>query len=336
MRDKKNSALDLPVKIFLHIISLAYAGLIYLWDSAFRSGLFRTRRAGCKVISIGNITVGGTGKTPFTAYLVKALRSRAKKIAVITRGYGDDETRMLRAWLGDTPLIADSDRLRAAGLAVKRFGAEIVILDDGFQHRRIARDVDIVLIDSHEPFGNNYFFPRGVLREPIRALKRADIAVLTKTDFGGDNTAVLRDQLKGYGMRRVFNSEHKALYLYDITEEGRHLALDIISGKKIAVLSSVADPSYFKYILNNLGAFLTDIYEFEDHHNYSEKELACLADSASKNGCAYVVTTEKDAVKIKPYLSQKGAAKILVLKVELEILNNGDQLLNEIFRLLGR
>lgn len=205
MRDKRKGLIDLLPKLLLKIASLFYTSIIKIWNFCYETGIFKTHRVKAKVISIGNITLGGTGKTPFTMFLADLLKKQGKRVAVIIRGYGNDEWRLIERNSTSIPVIKGRDRLKSAREAETAHNAEILIMDDGFQHRRLSRDLDILLIDAKETFGNECIFPRGILREPLSAIKRAEVVVLTKADFGKDNIRNLRITLSG-DMKK-----HKAL-----------------------------------------------------------------------------------------------------------------------------
>ena len=180
MVDKKNGFTASIMKGVLYVASFFYGLLVKVIRPI---NIFAAKTLPCKVISVGNITLGGTGKTPMACMLAKALEKEGRKVSVLIRGYGDDEWKMLKRLLGDIPVIVGRDRVSTGRKACNELKRDTVILDDGFQHWRVRRDFDIVLVDSTYPFGNRRLFPRGILREDVRDLRRADIIVLTKTDM---------------------------------------------------------------------------------------------------------------------------------------------------------
>ena len=183
VKDKRKGALAAFFSFFLLLISFIYGFFVKLTLRCYQMKLFKSYRPGCRLISVGNISWGGTGKTPLVEALAKFLQQEGKKPAVLIRGYGKDEIYMLKDKLKDIPVLAGRNRIRTARYALKHYGADTIILDDGFQHWRLERDLDIVLIDVKFPFGNRSLTPRGILREPLSSLSRADVFGLTNSDL---------------------------------------------------------------------------------------------------------------------------------------------------------
>lgn len=325
MKDEKSGIINIIPKSILYITSLFYMGIIKIWDFFYDKGILKAKKIDSKVISIGNITLGGTGKTPFAIFLAGLIKKDGKDVAILIRGYGDDEWRMVKD--NSLPLLVGRDRIKSAKEARRRHNSEILILDDGFQHRRLKRDLDIVLVDSHEAFGNGHFFPRGILREPQDSIKRADLVILTKTDFGKDNIRDLRITLSGdFKKHKTLESVYKPIFFLNL-DDGRRLSLDIVQNKKICALSAIANPSYFKYILKGLKCEIIESFDYLDHHDYTEKDLRYIQDNAKRLGCEFIVTTEKDAVKIKRIQRKDLRIQILALHIELEITKGREELI---------
>ncbi|NQT22186.1 MAG: tetraacyldisaccharide 4'-kinase, partial [Candidatus Omnitrophica bacterium] len=223
-------------------------------------------------------------------------------------------------------VIKGRDRLKNARQSGGMHASKVFILDDGFQHRRLKRDLDIVLVDSHDGFGNGRIFPGGTLREPPSAIKRADVVVLTKSDFGKDNVRNLRIILSGkFKKHKSLEAIYKPSWLYSL-RDGSRKEIDAIRSKKVSLVSAVANPAYFKYMVNNLGAEIIHKMDFPDHHNYTQKDFERIEKTAIEQGCEYVVVTEKDMVKLAKLDIKNLKLEILVLHVELEITKGMEEL----------
>jgi len=278
------------------------------------------------VISIGNITLGGTGKTPAVIDLAMEARKRGLNPCILTRGYrgkaketcfisrgegpllnaeqAGDEAYLMAEKLKGVPIIKGKDRYRAGRFALENDQlaitplphSKLFILDDGFQHWKLHRDMDILLIDATNPFGNRKLFPEGIMREPFSALKRADIMVITKSDIAGQEkiNAVTREIRKYNHQAPVFTASHRPVSLIDIS--GQTEALDSLKGKKIYAFAGIANPGYFHATLKNLGAYIDGTEKFRDHHFYTQKDLDIIEKEAAGLD---IVTTEKDLVKLK-------------------------------------
>ena len=328
MRDKENGFPAVFFKLLLFIVSVPYAFFIRIHDFLYKTKMLKIHDAGIPVISVGNITLGGTGKTPFVLMLARHLSHAGKKCAILIRGYGEDEWKMLESSLRskEAHVFVGRDRVKSAEKA-KQEGKDIIILDDGFQHRRLKRDLDIVLVDSSEPFGNRRSFPRGILREGLWALKRADIISLTKIDKGKKNVKSIKSEIQKIAPGKpVLETLHRTVNFTELKSE-KPLALSAIAGKSAHLVCAICDPSYFEYSVLSLGAQITGKSVFPDHYDYSEADVSDIFKICREKGADTIITTEKDAVKILPIL--KNAApdlKILVLNIELEI-TQGKELL---------
>ena len=326
--DKYKGIILIPLKFLLYLCSLIY-GLFIRILILFRS--IRPSRLSCKVISVGNITVGGTGKTVLVEYIAKYLRGQGARIAIVSRGYKrppetiGDEPAMLRQKLNDVPVIVDANRRRAARLAVEDFGCDTVILDDGFQQWGIRKDLEILTIDSNCPFGNGHMIPRGILREPLSSLRRADIFVLTKTDLG-QSTAKLKAALAAKNPRAViFDSVHKPLAFYDVCDQNQFFPLDALKGKTAVAFCGIGDPQSFDSLIIGIGIKLGLSLRFQDHHDYTKEDITKIIKRANEKGINTIITTEKDASRIfclpHTWDNQFKASnlKLLALRIELKI-----------------
>ncbi len=286
---------------------------------------------------MGNITLGGTGKTPFVVELTRIFREEFRKEpAILIRGYGWDESAMLKAKLKDTPILVGENRARSGRRAIKLYGSDTAILDDGFQHWELSRDLDIVLIDSRNPFGNGSLFPRGVLRERISSLKRADIVVLTKVNPASGGTEPLRSRIRKIsGDVEILETVHRPGHFYD-TKQRKDVDLSKVSGKRVILLSSIGDPEYFEDTVKGLGAAVIEHIAFGDHHNYSESDKSRITKRLSERAFDLIVTTEKDAVKLARMSMAFQDFTVLVLVIAIDITKGREALIGRLRSLYSR
>lgn len=327
MYDKRNDPLSQAVKPCLLIISYIYGFLAGCHYFFYKVNLLKSYKSHITTISVGNITLGGTGKTPFVIMLAEYLARNNKKSAVLIRGYGEDEWKMLEDRLRKRGVMVfvGKDRIKSARKA-EDCSVDALILDDGFQHRRLRRDLDIVLLDSTNPFGNRRLFPRGILREPIGSLKRADIMVLTKTDKGKENIAAIKERLRKIAPGKpVLKAIHRPTALFDI-HKGNVEGPAFIQGKTVCVLSAICDPSYLRYTVEKVGSRVGLEVIFPDHYPYRERDLNRIFRDCKKRNIDTIITTEKDAVKLKKLSPPENGLRILALSVELEITQGKEEI----------
>lgn len=318
----------------LTLCSFVYGTAMRIRAWLYRACLFGSFALPCRVISVGNITVGGTGKTPTVCLLARSLYARGFKIAVVTRGYrgtniktplivsdgmqvrascaeAGDEAVMLAAQLTGIPVIACRDRVAAGKLACDMFGADTVLLDDGFQHLRLRRDLDIVLVNVLDPFGNGRLLPRGVLREPLAALERASIILLTKADAtGGAVGLAARIQELNPAARLYSSSYHIAGFCN--FQSGHTVEAVELSGKNVGALCSIGDPASFISMLSRAGMQVSDPLVYPDHHAYVSDDYTALRDVAAR--VYAVVTTEKDIAKLDAGMLQ--IDNLIIMEIE--------------------
>jgi len=337
MTDRRKGQVYLPLTALMRAVSLFYGAGLTGRRILYRLGIFRSERVPLKVVSVGNLTLGGTGKTPFTVMLASLVRSELRReAAVLIRGYGWDEQAMLKKLLPDNPILVGEDRAHSADRAIKLYGTSIAILDDGFQHWELARDLDIVLVDAANPFGNGMLFPRGLLREPVAALRRADVIVLTKVDRAGADIAGLRRYLENVAPEaHILKSAHRPQYFYD-SRARKELPLTHIKGKRVLCVSSIGDPASFGEMVTGLGAVIADTLVFPDHYNYAEGDRAAIEARAAASAVDAIVTTEKDAVKFARMSFTFGKVPALTLAIALEITEGKEILIARLYRLLRR
>ncbi|TAM41813.1 tetraacyldisaccharide 4'-kinase [bacterium] len=288
-------------------------------------------RLNARVISVGNITLGGTGKTTLVEYLCAKLSSSGKKIAVLTRGYKRDAAAKGLAGMGDEPamlqgklpqvhVIVDKDRVRSGIKAIKEYAADTLILDDGMQQWRIFKELEIVTIDAVNPFGNYRMLPAGFLREPLSALKRADIFVLTQVAPYEDTSGLTAKLRKINPRALIVESMHEPVSFSNVHNPDEVLSLDYFRGKHVAAFSGIGNPQGFEDRLCSLGINIGLPIRFNDHHDYTQSELAGIAREARENKLEAIITTQKDAVKINR-LETVGFL-IVALDIKLSITKN--------------
>lgn len=348
MTDKKRGPLFYPFKIALYALSLVYGLGIIARQLLYRFGVFKSHKAPLKIISVGNLTLGGTGKTPFVIRLAGILNDKiGDQTAVLIRGYGWDEQAMLKKKLSDAPILVGENRVKQAHRAVKLYGSTTAILDDGFQYWELKRDLDIVLIDSRNPFGNGRLFPRGILRETKGALERADMVVFTKVDPAGTQTLGgagkkpidlrnIKEEIKRINPNIVFmETLHSPASIYDVKLR-KDADLSFIRGRGVMLLSSIGDPGYFEETVRDLGATVVEHIAFGDHHNYSLGDAALIVKRCNERSFEAILTTEKDAVKLNRMSITFAKIKLLVLCVELVIVSGEELLIDRLHSLYNR
>lgn len=330
----------------LRLLSLAYACLVTCRNAYYDLVKRSAHSVSRPVISVGNITVGGTGKTPTVIFIANLLAERGRKVAVLLRGYKgraiqfDDEQRdqAARSWRMESDeamllrrrcpratVIVNPDRLAAARRAIAK-GADAIVLDDGFQHRRIARDLDIVLIDATAPFGYGHLLPRGLLRESRRSLRRADLIVLTRSDQTDEtNRSLLLRSLRRFSNGKpVIQAVHRITGFTDV--KGRVVEVDDHTVMQAVIFAGIAGFEGFRRAVEKLGVRVLAAYQYPDHHDYTSEELAGLASAAANIEANVILTTEKDAVKLVGRWDDDGC-RLLALVLEVAFRDEGDSIL---------
>lgn len=301
-----------------------WAAVMSARNLAYDAGILPSHTGPAPVVSIGNLTLGGTGKTPLVAWVVRMLVAGGHRPAVVSRGYGarrgerSDEAAELAVVLPGTMHVADRDRIRGARAAAAA-GADVVVLDDGFQHRRLRRNLDIVAIDATDPFGCGRVFPRGLLREPVAGLARAGAVVLTRADAvdaarRADIRAALDRACAGRLPAAWMEADHRPVGLRSAA--GDTQPLDLVRGRRVAAFAGIGNPSAFRATLESLGAEVVDFRAFADHHAYGERDAAVLADRAAAVRADLVATTLKDLVKMPR--QRLGDVPLLAVEIALQ------------------
>ena len=289
----------------LSAIEIPYEALVRLRNYGYDHSILTVKKASAPVISVGNLTLGGTGKTPLVAWLAHWFAQHNKKPAIISRGYKaktgqlSDEAAELKILLPTVPHYANKQRIIAAGEAVTK-GSDVLLLDDGFQHRQISRDLNLVTIDATDPFGCNRLFPRGLLREPLWGLKRADALVLTRTDQVSIKT---RNEIQEQCFRFVgshdkpwIETEHRPSNLRFV--DGTTQPLKTLQDTRILSLSAIGNPAAFHRTLTTLGHEPVATLTFPDHHTYTTDDIHRISEETESVGAEIIVTTLKDLVKL--------------------------------------
>lgn len=312
--------LGFVLRFILLIISLLYLLAVKLRLVFYNLGVFRVVGLKAPVISVGNITWGGGGKTPLVEAICLYFKSRGERIALLTRGYGMDEDKVLTKSLPGVSVLVGKDRVGKIRLAEEKGSVfDLFILDDGFQHQRIRRDIDIVAINATDPFGSGLLVPAGILREPISHLCRADLAVITKSNLAAEKeiNRLKNSLLKINPGVEVFTAIHQPLSFY--AGRSQELPLEYIKGKTVCAFSGLADNRSFIRTLKDLGADIGLEFLYMDHHRYKKSEMDRIIKECRRNRIDTAVTTQKDGVKLKGLLTEPGGIEFLVLKIRLKI-----------------
>ncbi|MBA3651444.1 MAG: tetraacyldisaccharide 4'-kinase [Chthoniobacterales bacterium] len=351
---RRHGARATTLRGLLFVLSLVYARLVQLRLFLYRKRILRERALGCLVISIGNLTVGGTGKTPIVEKFARALQAGGRRVAILSRGYksvakpskrswfdrlrgvapdpprivsdgqsllldsltAGDEPYMLANNLKDVIVLVDKDRVKSGLHAIREMKADTLLLDDGLQYLHLKHRLDIVLIDRQAPFGNEFLLPRGTLREPPRNLRRASYIFITKST--GEPNDELIARIRRYNRTaEIIECAHQPLYLQDVYS-AEQLPLDRLTGTYIGSFCGIAAPESFEDGLRKLGARIELAKRFTDHHRYTEAELQSFINRCVRRDVDMIVTTEKDAVRF-PRL--KPEVPIYFLRVEILILS---------------
>jgi len=319
----------------LYLLSLLYGVVVRIRTLLYSFGLLKTKHLPCPVISVGNITVGGTGKTPFVMALAKGLIERGISVAILSRGYkgrktsgplvsngknlflspeesGDEPFLMAQALKG-IPVFVGKDRFENGQLALQRFGVCGLLLDDGYQHLRLHRNLNILLVDSQIGFGDQHLLPRGILREPLSHLCRTHLFLLTKVERP-ETCQQLEAKLHAINpSSKFFHSRYEPLGL--ISPEGKWEKLHSLQGKRVLALSGIANPNYFSFLLRKCGMTVVKEMVFSDHHFYTAKDLISIREKVKE--VDWVVTTEKDMVKLR--MLDIDHLPIWALRIELKV-----------------
>jgi len=323
-------------------LSQLYAGGMWVRERLYARGVFSHRALPIRVISVGNLTVGGTGKTPVVVALATALRERSRRVGVISRGYGrrsKDEVLEVSDGLainrdphetGDEPLLVAQrcpgvsvavgrDRYQVGRYLIDRFDIDTLILDDGFQHLALHRDLDILVLDATAPFGNGYLLPRGRLREPLSAVMRASLVLLTRARQAMDLKAAVANVRALTNVPLCVTDFTVTTLLNLVTAEQQRP--NVLKGQRVLALSGIGNPESFRKLLESLGAVVVHHCAFQDHHYYSPVDLGRVREAAKDGGADCIVTTEKDAVKLQRLenITKQGDSAVGIWAARIEL-----------------
>lgn len=347
---------------FLRCLSFIFSGLVLLRFFLYDSRILKNKPLGCLVVVVGNLTMGGTGKTPVVEKFARSLHNRGRKVAILSRGYMSKQSYKESLWqklwrvyvtgeevhppkvvsdgknvlldselAGDEPymlarnlpgviVLVDKDRVKSGLYAITKFGCDTLVLDDGFQYLPLKGRLNLLLVDKTNPFGNHCMIPRGILREPVRHLKRASYVFLTKSDGAPDIELEALIQRHNPGVD-IIECAHKPQFLQEVNGTKR-LPLEYLDGRRIGAFSGIAMPESFEAFLRNFGANLLYTKRFLDHHRFVGDELDDIFREARKAGLDFIVTTEKDAVRIPE--DRELPMPLYFLRLEIDLLRGAD------------
>ena len=337
---EEEQALGISIlRMLATLVAWSYGKLTAVRDILFDTGILKVHRLSCPVISVGNLAMGGTGKTPMVIWLARFLLEEGWRVGVVSRGYkgvetekvlvvsdgsnilagsdlSGDEPQLLARRLPGTPVLCSTKRALAAEAAVEQFRCEVVILDDGFQHRFVARNLDIVMLDSRNPFGDGFLFPRGILREQTTALKRAQVLVLSRFDDSKKAEQSHKSLVGKWPDKTVATAAHRATRLFGATTQ-KELPLSFVKNKRLAAFAGIGRPDDFFRTIRDLGADLVHTTALPDHHPLTVELLAILVEEASAQQPEMWLTTEKDWVRLPGDLPD--GMELMILAVEIDV-----------------
>lgn len=340
---------------FLHGLSFLFSGIVQLRYYLYEHRILRNKPLGCLVVVVGNLTVGGTGKTPVVEKFARILNERGRKVAILSRGYkskkeslpkklwrkfthgeeappkivsngeevlldseiAGDEPYMLARNLPGVVVLCDKNRVKAGSFAIRKFGCDTLILDDGLQYLPLKGKLNLLLVDKSNPFGNQHLLPRGILREPVKHLNRASYIFLTKSD-GVRDDALMELIRENNPKAEIIECAHKPQHLRSVDFQ-KELPLDALKGARIAAFSGIASPESFERMLREFGAEIRYNQRFLDHHRFNRNEIERIYCKAAELELDMIVTTEKDAVRLFDDL--ESTIPVYYLRLEIDILS---------------
>ncbi len=371
IEDRRQSWDGRLVGALLNQLSWAFGLVVQARLRLYDWGVLRRHVPGIQVISVGNLTVGGTGKTPVVEVFARSLQQKGRKVAILSRGYkrvkppflermgraitfrkqstpplvvsdgrsllldsamSGDEPYMLATNLPEVAVLVDKDRVKSSKYAINKLGCDTLILDDGFQYMKLQNRLNIALVDRTNPFGNRRMLPRGILREPVRNLKRAGYIFITKSN--GSGSGELKTRLRELNPHaEISECRHCPRYLQNVYTRER-ITLDFLDGLKIGTVSGIAAPDGFEQELTRRGAELLHTVRYADHHRYSQQEIIEAINASLEAGADALITTEKDAVRF-PFVERRDLP-IYFLRVEIEMISGAEAFEDWISRICFR
>ncbi len=356
MTDESNRRY-LPLRSLLYFISICYGVAVKLREMLYLRGIFSSKQLPCIVVSIGNLSAGGTGKTPMTIYVAKLFINLGYKTVVVSRGYkggaektggvvsngravlmgpdmAGDEPYMMARVLKQVPVLVGRNRFETGMMAIKQFAPDVIVLDDAFQHLKLERDLDLVLLDNQRPLGNTYLLPRGLLREPVSALLRGNAFIFTRADAVSESTSPLSKDILPKILHR--QSVFKAFYVSDHymannqmqpvckgEKPNAEVTKKVLRGRKVFAFSGLADNKNFHQTVMKHHCILTGFTEFPDHYMYSDKDLEVLLKTAMDTKAEAMVTTEKDYSRISHRINW--SLDLIVIRIQISFGEDEDR-----------
>lgn len=344
MTDQRHDVLSQISKFILLVLSYAFAALTRIRNYLFDQKVLTVHTVDRPVISVGNITMGGVGKTPLVVQIAQYIKKQGFTPAVLIRGYMEDKTAvksdeamLIKAQLPDIDVLEGGDRYQSVQRHLEKKSCDVFIMDDGFQHRRLHRDLDIVAIDSTNPFGNRKLIPRGILRESLTALKRANSVVLTRTDVCDASLEQLHQDIHVYNPKiSVFDSQHRPTHFKSL-DGAKSFELDHLRNKRVLAFCGIGNPEAFKSTLNQLHIDVAEFLVYIDHHSYVVDDLNKIIQLAQQNKLEYIVTTQKDIVKVRELnMRVPEVVKIIYLDISLKLIQNQEAFYAQVDHILQR
>ena len=324
----------------LRAVSWGYSAGVSVRNTAYNIGLLRTYKPDAAVVSVGNITAGGTGKTPLVIWLANYLADKGANCAILTRGYKaepgklTDEPAILAKSCEQAKVVINADRIEGAKKALAEGDVDVLIMDDGFQHRRLGRDVDIVAIDAICPFGFGRLLPAGLLRESVKGIKRADIVIITRSDQVDDATmAGIEETIKNIAPE-VSIVKSICCHPGAVGMKGQKLTMDEIRSGKVFAFCGIGNPDAFVGQLGSCGMTLVGSKSYNDHHDYTVSDIADIYEEAKYLGADIILTTQKDWVKAALLIKGFDDIRFAYLELELEFTSGLDKI-DEALKLKG-
>lgn len=310
----------------LRAASVPYGFGVRVRNMMFDRGWKKIHRATVPVVSVGNLSLGGTGKTPCVEYVARFYRELGVQVAILSRGYGseagrNDEAMVLEENLPDVPHLQGPNRAALAETAVEELEAELLVLDDGFQHRRLHRDLDIVLIDATCPATRDRMFPRGTLREPMSSLRRAHVVMLTRCSQASNANELKRELEAKFPGKPIVMTDHRPS---DLLRGEESEPLESLRGKPVGGFCGLGNPAAFRRTLEDIGASVADFRSFPDHHNYTRDDVNDLTAWANRLPAdAAILTTQKDMVKLR--ITELAGRACFALRIGLDFREGEDE-----------